>query len=348
MYLPANVKIPSRDGRAITLIDLSMQVSGLPRMPDNFKPADPDNPYADYNPTQLYEFLNRCKLSRTPGEKYEYSNLGVGLLGHVLALKSGLSYEELLRRRILKPLGMDSTSITLSEAQRKRLATGHDAELNPVKNWDLAVLAGAGGIRSTANDMLKFLAANMELTDSPLKAAMRRMRTPRRETGTPELQVAMGWHVFRRFDAELVWHNGGTAGYRSFAGFDPATKLGAVVLTNTFFSVDDLGYHLVNARYPAMRFAAPKQRTEIQVDPQRLEKYVGEYRFTPTFSIVITREAGRLFGQATNQPRFELFAATPTEFFLKVVDARITFGLDVPAHLVLHQNGIDQRASKVR
>ena len=112
--LPATVKVPSRNGRQITLLDLSMQVSGLPRLPDNLKPADPGNPYADYDAAKLYDFLSRYTLTRDPGEKYEYSNLAVGLLGHALALKAGISYEELLRRRIFAPLGMTSTSIALS------------------------------------------------------------------------------------------------------------------------------------------------------------------------------------------------------------------------------------------
>src|SRR5580693_631621 len=212
-FLPATVKVPSRNGRQITLLDLSMQVSGLPRLPDNMKPADPANPYADYDAAKLYDFLSHYALPRDPGEKYEYSNLAVGLLGHALALKAGMPYEELLRRRIFDPLGMSSTSITLSEAQKKRLAPGYDTSLKPAKNWDLDALAGAGAIRSTVNDMLKFVAANLELTDTPLKAAMRRMRSVTKETGSPDLQIGMAWHVFTKFDTGLWWHNGGTAGY---------------------------------------------------------------------------------------------------------------------------------------
>src|SRR5580692_3228890 len=143
-FLPATVKVPSRNGRQITLLDLSMQVSGLPRLPDNLKPADPANPYADYNAAKLYDFLSRYSLTRDPGEKYEYSNLAVGLLGHALALKVGMSYEELVRQRILAPLGMDSTAITLSAGEKKRLAPGYDDSLHQVKNWDLVALAGAG------------------------------------------------------------------------------------------------------------------------------------------------------------------------------------------------------------
>ena len=167
-FLPASVTVPSRNGRQITLLDLSMQISGLPRLPTNMKPADPANPYVDYDAAKLYEFLSGYKLQRDIGEKYEYSNLGVGLLGHALSLKAGMSYEQLVKKRILEPLGMTSSSVTLSNRRRNGWHRSR-RRLSPVKNWDLDALAGAGALRSTANDMLKFLAANLELTDSPLK-----------------------------------------------------------------------------------------------------------------------------------------------------------------------------------
>src|ERR1019366_2087421 len=339
-FLPATVKVPSRNGREITLLDLSMQVSGLPRLPDNLKPADPANPYADYDASKLYDFLSRYTLTRDPGEKYEYSNLAVGLLGHALALKAGMSYEELLRRRIFDPLGMSGTSITLSEAQKKRLAPGYSESLKPVKNWDFAVLAGCGAVRSTVNDMLKFVAANLELTDTPLKAAMRRMQSVKKEIGVPDLEIGMAWHVFTKFDTQIWWHNGGTAGYRSFVGFNPAKKGGVVVLCNTFMDNDDLGRHVLESCYPVTTF-----HNETQVDAAVLERYVGEYELTPAFKITVTREGSRLFLQATGQPRFEIFAQSESEFFLEVVDARITFLKD---GLILHQGGLDQKAKKVK
>ncbi len=105
-YLPTNVHIPSRDGKVITLANLSEQNSGLPRMPGNFRPADRSNPYADYTVPQMYEFLNSYQLPRDPGQQFEYSNLGVGLLGHALAWSQAKSYEDLARERIWQPLGM--------------------------------------------------------------------------------------------------------------------------------------------------------------------------------------------------------------------------------------------------
>lgn len=347
--LPDSVKVPTRNGEGITLLDLSMQISGLPRMPSNFHPADSGNPFADYDATKLYEFLSSYTLPRDIGEKYEYSNLGVGLLGHALARKAGMSYEALVRARVLEPLGMRDTAVTLSADQKRRLATGHNADLVPVKNWDLDAIAGAGALRSTANDMLKFLAANLELTDTPLKPAMRRMRSMRRATGTPDVDILMAWHTLSRDGSEIVWHNGGTGGYRSFAGFDPVKKTAVVVLCNTSFDVDDIGRHVLNAKFPATTLAPRKQRTEIALDAKVLAEYGGEFTFAPTFAIQITAEGQHLYAQATGQPRFELFAEKKDEFFLKVVDAQISFGRDDAGkvtHLILHQNGLNQKALK--
>jgi len=250
-FLPAGVRVPSRNGRQITLLDLSMQVSGLPRLPDNLRPPNMANPYVDYDAAKLYDFLSRHQLKRDPGERYEYSNLAVGLLGQALALKAGMRYEELLQRCIFEPLGMSSTAITLSDSLKARLAPGYSASLKPVKNWDFGVLAGCGAIRSTVNDMLKFVAANLEITDSPLRAAMQRMRTIKRATGMPDVEIAMGWHVYTKFDTEIWWHNGGTFGYRSFLGFNSGKKAGAVVLCNTFVDNDDIGRHILERRNAA-------------------------------------------------------------------------------------------------
>lgn len=346
-YLPATVHMPVRNGREITLLDLSMQVSGLPRLPSNLKPADMSNPYADYGPPQLYDFLSHYTLTRDIGQKYEYSNLGVGLLGHALARRAGTSYEELVTARILKPLGMNSTCIKLSPDQKKRVATAHNAALVPVPLWDINVLEGAGGLRSTADDLLTFLAANLELTATPLTTAMRRMRAATRPTGVSGIGIAMGWHTRTSNDRVIFWHNGGTGGFRTFAGFDPKARTAVVVLCNTFLDIDDIGYHTLDANYPVamLRPSLP----EVKVDPAVLQTYVGEYPLSPAFVITVTREGSQLFAQATGQSRAPIFPSSPTEFFLKVVEAGITFTKDGAGKvdgLVLHQDGRDQKAPR--
>src|SRR5262249_19332240 len=171
-YLPATVRMAERGGRSITLQDLATHTSGLPRMPTNFKPADPANPYADYSVEQMYEFLSSYQLTRDIGSQYEYSNLGGGLLGHVLALRPHTDYASLVRDRITAPLEMASTAITLPADLKSRLAVGHSAALQPVANWDLPTLAGAGALRSTTNDLLTFLAGHLGYTKTPLEPAM--------------------------------------------------------------------------------------------------------------------------------------------------------------------------------
>jgi len=341
-YLPDSVKVPSRNGKKITLLDISMQHSGLPRMPNNFSPGDPANPYADYGSAKLYEFLSGYTLPRDPGEKYEYSNVAVGLLGHALARRSGMSYEALLRQRILEPLKMSSSTITFSAEHKKRLAIGHNAALQPVKNWDLDAIAGAGAIRSTVNDMLKFLAAASGRTPCALAPAFKRMLATRKQAGGPQVEIAMGWHIFHQFDTEIVWHNGGTGGYRTFAGYTPANKKAVVVLTNTSFDSDDIGRHILEPKWPLTKIEPPKVHTEIALTPGVLAAYPGTYEIAPQQIITVTRDGAYLFAEMTGQSKIQLFAEAPDQFFLKVVDATINFEKDANGkvtRLVLNQGG---------
>lgn len=349
-YLPPEVKVPERNGKKITLLDLATHTSALPRLPSNLAPKDPKNPYADYTEKQLYEFLSSYELPRDIGSQYEYSNLAVGLLGHVLARRAGTDYETLLRARVLDPLGMKSTAITLNAAPQKRLATGHNSRRERVPNWDLPTLAGAGAIRSTANDLLTFLAANLGTMKSPLAPAMESMLRARRPTTTPNTEVGLAWHITKVGDHELVWHNGGTGGYRAYIGMDPKKRTGVVVLSNMFTDagIDDIGRHLLDVSLPLL--PAPKLRTAIAVAPELLERYVGRYELTPDFILSVTREGSRLFTQATGQPKIEVFAEAPTEFFLKVTDAQLSFHLNEAgkvSSVTLHQGGRDMPAKKI-
>ena len=245
-HLPEKVKLPSLNETQITLQHLANHSSGLPRMPNNFRPKDAANPYADYSVQNMYDFLCGHTLRRSPGEKYEYSNLGVGLLGHVLALKAETDYEKLVIERVCKPLGMNDTRIRLSPEDFTRMAKPHDLTLKEVKNWDIMTFAGAGGLRSTVNDMLKFVAANCGLQQSELASAMNESHGHRASTGSGAGQVALGWHVSPKGKNEIIWHNGGTGGYRTFVGFIKEKRLGVVVLNNSENSVDDIGFRLLS------------------------------------------------------------------------------------------------------
>ena len=245
MYLPDRVRVPTRNAREITLLDLATHHSSLPQLPNNMARADPANPYADYTVEQLYAFLSEHELRRDIGLEYEYSNLGVGLLGHVLAAVDGASYEEVIRERILDPLGMDHTGIILEGEMGDWMAQGHNREGAVVPLWDLPTLAGAGALRSDLRDMLRFLAANIGEPDTELERAMRTTHLPRRVI-SERMSLGLNWHIRSVGESRIIWHNGGTAGFRTFIGFDPDREVGAVVLTNSAHGADDIGFHLIN------------------------------------------------------------------------------------------------------
>ena len=347
-YLPTSVTVPSRGGVEITLLDLATHHSALPRLPDNMSPADPTNPYADYTVEQMYEFLSDHELRRDIGSEYEYSNFAVGLLGHALARVGGGSYQDVVRERILEPLGMGMTGIALTEEMQEWMTAGHDQPGGVVPFWDLPTLAGAGALRSNMEDMLTFLAANTGPPQSQLERSMRNSHEVR-ENLNAQMGIGLNWHVRSVGDAKIVWHNGGTAGFHSFIGFDPTSGVGAVVLANSAHDIDDIGFHLINPALPLV--PAPVERTEVEVAEGILQDYVGEYELAPTFSIVVTLEEGALFLQATGQPKFPVFAESDTTFFLKVVDAQISFTKDdagAVAGMILHQNGANAPGRKVR
>jgi CubicO group peptidase (beta-lactamase class C family) len=343
--LPDSVAVPERNGRKITLLDLATQSSGLPRLPGNLHPADPSNPYADYSVGQLYEFLSGYQLDRDPGRSYEYSNLGMGLLGFALGQKAGSDYAAALRQRVLDPLELKDTRIDLSPSMRQRLAQGHGPAGFPVANWDIPTLAGAGALRSTANDMLSFLAANLD-SAGPIGEAAEMAREPLRPAGAPRMRIGLAWHILHKVSRTIVWHNGETGGYHSFIGFDPDARRGVVVLSNSATSIDDIGMHLLDPSSPLTSVDRP-----VAVDTVILESYVGTYQFTPQFSIEITRSGSSLFARATGQARLPIFPRSQTDFYLREIPASITFHLDslgAVVGLVLHQNGNDVPGRKVQ
>jgi len=354
-HLPESVKMPERNGKSITLLDLSTHTSGLPALPSNLKPKDPHNPYADYSVEDLYQFLSGYELPRDPGSEFEYSNLGAGLLGHLLAYRAGTDYESLIGTRITRPLSMPDTGITVSSSMKRRMATGHNAILAPAANWDLPTLAGAGALRSSANDMLTFLEAFLGYKGSPLAPAMKAMLEVRRPAG--QTKIGLGWLICATDGREIAWHNGGTGGFRSFVGYDPKERIGVVVLSNAG-GVDDIGFHLLNSKLPLANPEPPKRHTEIHIDPKLLDNYTGRYQVTPNLIFEITRDGDRLFaqgfaqvtGQAVVLPKFELFAESEKNFFARVADNLITFETGPEGRttsLILHKAGRDMPAPRL-
>jgi CubicO group peptidase (beta-lactamase class C family) len=224
-YLPASVKVPRNDAGEITLRQLATHTSGLPRMPNNFSPADANNPYADYTAERMYAFLASYDASKNMPFR-EYSNLGFGLLGVALARRAGTDYETLLRTRVLEPLGMKDTAIHLTGRMLDHRASGYREDLQSGSAWDFDAFAGAGAIRSTINDMLKFAAAELGLTHTPLDAAIRASQRPAGGLG----KQGIAWVI--QDDGRLT-HDGMTGAFASEIALNLKSKKGVVTLSNT-------------------------------------------------------------------------------------------------------------------
>mgnify|MGYP000148725704 CR=1 FL=1 len=348
-WLPPRVQVPSRDGKEITLAHLATHASGLPRLGRILEAQairNPLNPYVEFSIDDLYATLGSARLASVPGMKYAYSNLGVGLLGHVLARRAETSYEELIQRRICQPLGMRQTRVTLPDAWKSRLAEGHDIDGNPLPPWDIVTLAGCGGLRSNVRDLVRFVQANLGLLSSPLDDAIQTTHQPRLDFN-PNEAICLGWHLKK---AEgILWHNGQTGGYHSFVGLRESPPLGVVVLGNSAGgTVDAIGYRLLEL----LDGKEPKPlpiRVPARVDPAILEHYVGNYELYPNFILTVTRTGDRLWVQATGQPRLGIYPESETTFFYRAVDARITFVRNQDGKvdkLILHQHGFALPAFK--
>ncbi len=247
-HLPEGVKAPTRNDAIITLRDIANHTSALPRMPSNFDPADESNPYADYTENLLYEFLNGYELSRDIGSQYEYSNYAMGLLGYTLAKQNNMNYSQMLRKFITKPLDMKNTDIVFTPEMKAQLAKGH-TRFEEVPNWDLSTLAGAGAIRSTATDMLKYLSANMGIAKTELYPAME-LAHKKSSSNEDVFPIGLSWFIQISDSLQIIEHGGATGGYRAFAGFIKGGDKAVVVLTNSTSGIQDIGMHMLNANEP--------------------------------------------------------------------------------------------------
>ena len=453
-YLPETVKVPTKNGKEITLQHLATHTSALPRMPDNMDPKDVNNPFADYTYKQLYSFISNYELTRDIGVFSEYSNLGMGLLGHILELQSGQTFEELVIQHIANPLQMDDTRIVLTQQMQNRLAKGH-AGLSETNNWDIITLAGAGGIRSTTSDMVKYIQANLNCAsgNTLLDKAMQLAHQSTFKSEEQRIEMALAWHIE---NGKFLMHNGATGGYCAMSAIDKADKKGVIVLTNSNENVDAIAIKLMVPTYPLQpvkpsiakmmakkikdsnideaimfykdakvsqantfnfdidqlntlgyQFLEEDQKEialalfklnvaqfpeasnpydslgeaylksgeqtlaitnykkslalnpandnardvlksldvvleEVVISSEILKTYVGKYQLAPDFFITISTNDGRLFLQATNQSKFEIYPSEVNQFYLKVVEAKVEFKPNKEGkidQMILFQNG---------
>jgi CubicO group peptidase (beta-lactamase class C family) len=352
-HLPDSVHVPVHVARPITLADLATHTSGLPLRPSNLISSDPDNKYAGYSVDLLSQFLGSFQLARDPGSAYEYSNVGYGLLGQALEHELGQPYADAIQARITGPLGMRDTRIVPTPAMQAREAIGYSGDLVRVPHWDFAALEAAGALRSTARDLMRFLDAELGTRHTALDHAFAALLATRRPGGMPPSTfIALGWNILVSNGHDIAWKNGSVGGYRAFIGFDARTRVGVVALANaeTAVGADDIGLHVLDASYP-VDLHVPMPHHEIAIDPAVLDRYVGRYRFSDSDILTVTREGAHLYGRSPGADRYQLYPEAEGTFFLKVIDAQVSFVVapDRPARAtaaIWHQ-GADQRGERI-
>ncbi len=243
-YLPKNIPVLQFNDKPVTLMGLSNHSSGMPRMPEDFNITDAQNPYRTYDSTNLFQTLKKLKLTRGQGDKYEYSNLAVGLLSFILTRVYKKSFEQLIVEKICTPLQMNDTRQFIRKNDSSRFAKGYDENGGPNSQWDFKVLAGAGAIRSTVNDLLKYGAANLHSDDTKLDRALQLTHKP--TFTNAQTIVGLGWHLTGKEPHILLLHSGETGGYVSYLAIHPKKKIVLVVLSNTAIAVDDIATQLMN------------------------------------------------------------------------------------------------------
>jgi serine-type D-Ala-D-Ala carboxypeptidase/endopeptidase len=330
-YLPKGTKLPERNGRAITLVDLATHTSGLPFMPDG---ADP------------YRFLATYSLPRDVGAEWDYSNLGYWLLQEALAKRGRADFEHLLQKRVIAPLGLHSTAITWSPELKSRAATGQDASLQPaplIASMPMYnMMPAAGGMISTANDLLRFLGIEMGYEESKLAPTMARQLQTRRPAGSSE--QALGWLITGAGDDAIVYHDGGSFGYSSSVAWQPQRRIGVVVLANQTTNVGDIARHLLQPSVP-LEQPARARHTEITLDTATLDKYAGRYDMKDEGVVVIARDNSLLtieLPASWGLPTLRLHAESQRDFYATELPLRVTFEADGSAMQVHPPRG--QRA----
>ena len=344
-YVPTGVKVPEYDGRAITLVDLATHTSGLPLRPNNLDAApDTPNKYAGYTLDQLYAGLPQYRLDSPPGSKFEYSNLAFALLGHALAQQAGEPFPELLRRRITSPLGLPDTRFDDDPADAARRAQGHDLDLRPIGPSGDGALSPAGGLRSTANDLLRLLDLFLSgAGPGDLPQAARLMLTVDRPADGDDTRMALGWRRTVAHGETYYWSNGSSDGSRTFMGFNPARGVAIVALADAASGggLDDIGWHVLDPLEPVDLKVVPRPRA-VELPPAAIDRVLGTYRYAPDDEITITRGVAGLIvtsgpGQILIQPqsRTRFFARAGGDLYLEFPGS----ASKPAARLVLHQDG---------
>jgi serine-type D-Ala-D-Ala carboxypeptidase/endopeptidase len=340
--LEGKVKFADPRVAAITLKQLATHSSGLPRMPDNAALGALEyDPYANYDEALLLKYLASARLDGEESLTPSYSNLGMGLLGHLLGGVYQTSWDAAVAEKICLPLGMEDTA-SQPDAKLPR-AVPHDGE-KETKPWHMAALAGCGALRSTAADLMKFGEALLHPDQTPLKDAFALALQPQADAPSLGGQIGLGV-LMGKFDGDAaLHHDGGTGGFCSGLQVIPAKGIVRVVLINN----NTLAGNEVIAGPSTTRPVDPAAQKEVPLSADVMKQYPGLYILDRDSRFIVKLVEGSLHVKLTGQVFLRLFAKAPDRFFMKAVAAEVAFNRHEGEiqSLTLFQNGNELTAKR--
>ena len=314
----------------ITLETLATHTSGLPRMPANFRPSDPADPFASYGATQLSQGLLISRAKQPLGNHYAYSNLGVGLLGYLLGEAHGEGYAAALEEYVLGPLGAARTGMSAS-GSRASASSGGEV----MSDWHFDALAGAGALWGTTTDLLALTAVMRGDVNNPFESTIEDALAP---TGIKAggFSVTRVWHTAAAGEATIYWHNGRTNGFSSFVGFRPDDGRAIAMLVSGDGDPTRVGLEWLGYERPE---TAP---------PEFDASVIGTYELGPNVEIRVDERNGQLTGQVSGQPPLPLTPLPDDWYTVDTFDAsfRVVREAGEVVALELVQNSVVQMAKK--
>lgn len=348
MLLPSNVQLSAPVG-AITMLELATHTSGLERMPTNIDQNDPD-PMKNYDETKLYAYLSN--LTSVGPKKFLYSNTGFGLIGWITCLVTGQGWEALVKDLILTPLALTDTAVALSSDQTARLAPSYaDGQPAPPTSF-MDAMVGAGGLRSTATDMLKYVSAFAGLThvDPSMRRVMDRMMVAYApdEFVAQRGMVDLAYQTYTLRSNPVVWKDGATSGYNCYIALTVSPPQAAILLANTAaVSVQTSSSMAAN-----MILAGPPQKyPPVQVPPSVTLGYQGDFAQPnpkgQTIYQARTSTPNTMTISSLADPRTDVMAFTQQSFYATSAYLETTFDKVNPSTLTLFYSGQDHFAVRV-
>ena len=347
--LPSLLEKNPKVGAGITLQHLSQHTSGLPRLPFNLIPKDPDDPYADYGRVELLKFMESVKTQRKAGEKHEYSNLAVGLLGDLLGQRAAGDYGSVLAKQVLGPLAMSDSGLSVEDAEGRSFALPHGSGLFPNHAWHFQALAGAGGIRSTARDMGKFVEAWLHPPEGQLGEAMELSWKESLAATDDHPAMGLGWMIAG--DGETRWHNGMTGGYQSIMFVNRERDMGLVLLSNTSDSQGDVLGGQIMRLLNDEEVAPTEFEAGLELDPEDLQRLVGRYQLNRSTVIEVEVRGQNMQVRLSGQMAQRVYPEDLMIWKYRVVKAKLIFNLDKPGpsmQVTFQQNWRWTKAPRIR